>query len=403
MGFRIFLRKGIRAAAVAVAAAALAGGASPQSLSKKISSSLRVFVGTYTGGLSRGIYKVELDASTGAVVEGPALTAHSKNPSFLALHPSGRFLYAVNEVADFQGRRTGAVSAFAVDRGSGALSLLNQQPSEGADPCHLAVDAGGGNVVVANYTGGSVAVLPIEADGRLRRATRVRRLSGSGPNASRQQSPHAHGVFFDPSRRFLLTADLGSDRILFERFDPAAEATEPRELGSVALEAGSGPRHLAWRPDGSTLYVLGELNGSVSGLRWDAERGALSPFQRISSLPPGFSGTNTAAEIAIAPDGRFLYVSNRGDDALAVFSVDASGRLAFAGRVPTGGRTPRSFALDPSGRWLLVANQGSDSIVVFRLDPATGIPAATGAPIRVVAPVCVLIAPRADAGGTASP
>lgn len=386
MRFRVLLGKGIRAAAVAVAAAALAGTASPRSPSKKISSS-RVFVGTYTGAGSRGIYTFELDAATGAVGQ-PVLAAPSKNPSFLALHPSGRFLYAVNETG-----AAGAVSAFSIARASGALSLLNQQPSGGADPCHLAVDALGRNVVVANYTSGSVAALPIAADGSLRPASSVRQLIGSGPNRARQTGPHAHGVFFDPSKKFLLTADLGSDRIF----------VEPGEPGGVALEPGSGPRHLAFHPDGKTLYVVSELSSSVSGLRWDAGRGSLSSFQRISTLPSGFSGTNTAAEIAVSPDGRFVYASNRGDDALAVFSVDASGRLAPAGRVPTGGRTPRSFAIDPSGRWLLAANQDSDSIVVFRLDPATGIPAAIGAPIRVFAPACVLIAPLADAGGTASP
>ena len=390
-----------------LAALALADGASDLGstgaapLSKK--KNLRVFVGTYTGAGSRGIYTFELDASTGAVVDGPALAAPSKNPSFLALHPSGRFLYAVNEVADFQGRRTGGVSAFAVDRGSGALSLLDQQPSEGADPCHLSVDAEGRNVVVANYTDGSVAVLPLDAGGRLGPAVRVRRLSGSGPNASRQQSPHAHGVFFDPSKKFLLTADLGSDRILVERFEPAARTSEPGETFGVALEPGSGPRHLAWHPSGKTLYVLSELFSTVSAFHWDAPSGFLSSFQKISALPDGYSGDNKAAEIAAAPGGRFLYVSNRGDDALTVFSVDAAGKLAFAGRVPTGGRSPRSFALDRSGRWLVAANQGSGSVVVFRIDPETGLAARVGEPVAVSEPVCVLFVPPSGAAGAPPP
>ena len=389
---RRFLRRVLAAGLAFVATLALADGAAGSGSTGAASPSkkelLRIYLGTYTGGLSRGIYKVELDASTGIVVEGPVLAAHSKNPSFLALHPNGRFLYAVNETG-----AAGAVSAFSVDRESGALSFLGQQRSEGADPCHLAVDAAGRNVVVANYTGGSVAVLPIAADGSLRPASSVRQLEGSGPNKARQAGPHAHGVFFDPSKKFLLTVDLGSDRIL----------VEPGEPDGFALEPGSGPRHLAWHPDGKALYVISELSNTVSAFRWNAASGALSPFQRISSLPSGYSGANTAAEIAVSPDGRFVYASNRGDDALAVFAVDTSGRLSPAGRVPTGGRTPRHFAIDPSGRWLLAANQGSDSIVVFRLDPATGIPAAVGAPIGVFAPACVLIAPRADAGGTAAP
>lgn len=406
MDFRIFLRKGVRAAAVAVAAAALAGRATPQSPSKKSSSPLlRVFVGTYTGAESRGIYTLELDASTGAVVAGPALAAPSKNPSFLALHPNGRVLYAVNEVADFQGARTGAVSAFAVDPTTGGLTPLNQQPSGGADPCHLAVDAEGRNVVVANYTSGSVAVLPVASDGSLRPASSVRQLAGSGPDKVRQAGPHAHGVFFDPSRKFLLTADLGSDRIVVERYDPATGTSEPSRGGGVALEPGSGPRHLAWHPDGRALYVLSELFSTVSAFHWNAASGSLSSFQRISSRPSGYAGTNTAAEIAVSPDGRFVYASNRGDDALTVFSAGAGGGLAFAGRVPTGGRTPRHFAIDPSGRWLIAANQGSSSVVVFRLDAATGVPAPVGAPIAVPEPVCVLVVPRAgaSAGGAAAP
>ena len=387
--FSDLLRRGRGAAAVACLAA-VTSAAAPQSPSKRdlpLPLSLRVYVGTYTGGASRGIYRIELDASSGAVVAGPVLAAPSKDPSFLALHPNGRFLYAVNETGDFEGRKTGAVSAFALDPRTGTLSFLNQVPSEGADPCHLAVDAAGRSVVAANYTGGSVAVLPLAADGKLQPAARVRRLAGSGPNAARQQSPHAHGVFLDPSKKFLLTADLGSDRIL----------VEPGEPGGVALEPGSGPRHLAWHPDGRTLYVVNELFSTVTALRWEAASGSLSSFQRISALPAGFSGENKAAEIAVAPDGRFLYVSNRGDDALTVLSVDASGRLAFAGRVPTGGRTPRHFAIDPSGRWLLAANQNSSSVVVFRLDPSTGLPARVGEPIGVPEPVCVVFAPRESA------
>jgi 6-phosphogluconolactonase len=329
---------------------------------------------------------------TGAAVSGPTLAAPSENPSFLALHPNGRVLYAVNEVGDFGGRETGAVSAFAVDPETGALSLLDVQPSEGADPCHLAVDSGGRNLVVANYTSGSVAVFPIAADGSLRPASSVRQLTGSGPNKARQAGPHAHGVFFDPSKKFILTADLGSDRILVERYDATVGTLEPNEPGAATLEPGSGPRHLAFHPDGKTVYVLSELSGTVSSLAWDAPRGVLSPFQRISSLPPGFSGANTAAEIAVSPDGRFVYASNRGDDAISVFAVGDGGRLAFAGRVATGGRTPRHFAIDPSGRWLVAANQNSSSIVVFRLDPATGLPRRVGGVIVIPEPVCILFA-----------
>jgi 6-phosphogluconolactonase len=359
---------------------------------------LRIYVGTYTGGESRGIYRFEVDAASGSAVAGPVLAGHSENPSFLVLHPNGRVLYAVNEVQSFVGRPTGAVSAFAFDRESGTLSLLNQQPSEGADPCHLAVDSVGRSVVVANYSGGSVAVLPLDAGGRLRPAARVRRLSGSGPNASRQRSPHAHGVLFDPSRRFLLTADLGADRIHVDRFDVKTGRLTPNEPDGVALEPGSGPRHLAWRPSGRVLYAINELRSTVTSLRWDGDRGALEALQTVSTLPEGFTGDNTAAEIAVSPDGRFVYASNRGDDSLAVFAADASGKLAPVDRVPSGGQTPRSFAIDPSGRWLVAANQGSGSVVVFRLDPVTGLPRPTGTTVEVPEPVSILFSPAHGAG-----
>ena len=264
------------------------------------------------------------------------------------------------------------------------------------------MDAEGRNVVVANYTGGSVAVLPIDVGGRLQPVVRVLRLTGSGPNASRQQAPHAHGVFFDPSKKFLLTADLGADRILVERFDATAGALEPNDPEGVALPPGSGPRHLAFHPSGRFLYAINELFCTVAAFRWDPEHGRLAPLRTVSALPDGFSGDNKSAEIALSPDGRFLYVSNRGDDALMVFAVGPDGRLAPAGRVPAGGRTPRHFAIDPSGRWLLVANQDSSSIVVFRIDPTTGLPCRVGEPIIVPEPGCVVFAPREGAASRAS-
>jgi len=350
-----------------------------------------VYVGTYTDGTSRGIYRVTFDPAGGTMTE-PVLAVETKNPSFLALHPNGRFLYAVGEISSFQGARTGVVSAFAIDPKTGDLALLNQQSSEGGGPCHLVVDKTGRDVLVANYGGGTVAVLPIEADGRLKPASSVQAHQGSGPNKGRQEKPHAHGIYLDAAERFALSPDLGADRVFVYRFDAAKGMLEAH--GSGTLEPGSGPRHLAFHPTGKYLYVINELLSTVSVFSYDAEKGALTPIQTVSALPAGFSGTSWTAEVAVSPDGRFVYGSNRGDDTLAVFRVDAAtGRLTAAGHAPVGGKTPRHFAIDPTGRFILAGHQGSGTIAVLRLDPKTGIPSPVGSPVKVDKPVCLLPAP----------
>ena len=389
MNRRVFLRLvGSLAAAVLVSATA------PRA---REDATLRLYVGTYTGGASRGIYLLDFDASSGKWGADPVVAGTSENPSFLALHPNGRFLYAVNELKTFHGEPTGSVSAFAIDAATGRLSLLNQQPSEGTDPCYLVVDGPGRNVLIANYTSGTAAVLPLSADGRLGRASSVRRRSGSGPVRERQEGPHAHAIVLDQAGRFALWTDLGTDRIVIDRFDSASGRLEPNEPDGVGIKPGAGPRHLAWHPSGRALYVLNELSSSVSALRFDAARGALEVFQTAAARAAQAGGNNTAAEIVVSPDGRFLYASNRGDDDIAVFAIDTvSLGLAPVGHVPTGGRTPRSFAIDPSGRWLIAANQGSSSLVVFRLDAATGLPVAVGSHVTVPDPVCVLFARSAS-------
>jgi len=354
---------------------------------------LPVYVGTYTGGGSRGIYRFELDPASGAFSD-PVLAGETENPSFLALHPNGHVLYAVNELGTFGGAPTGAVSAFAIGDARGNLTLLGRQASGGADPCYLTVDSAGKNVLVANYTGGTVAVLPIDTDGRLQPASVVRRHEGTGPNKARQEAPHAHAIVLDGAERFALAADLGTDRIFVYRFGAPTGNLEPNDPKAIALEPGSGPRHLAWGQSGAYLYVVNELGSTVTAFRYAAGRGALESFQTITTLPAGFSGQNKAAEVAVPQDGRFFYASNRGDDSLAVFRIDAaSGGLAAVGHIPTGGRTPRHFAIDSSGRWLLAANQDSDSIAVFRLDPVTGRPEQVGQPLGISKPVCVLFGP----------
>jgi len=354
---------------------------------------LAVYVGTYTDGESEGIYRFTLDPASGETTS-PQLAARSENPSFLALHPRGRFVYAVNETDDFGGERTGAVSAFAIESGTGALRLLNQQPSEGAHPCHLVIDEAGTNVLVANYTGGTVAVLPIQPDGRLGAPTDVEVHAGSGPNRSRQEGPHAHGLAVDPSGRVVLAADLGADRVFVYAFDPAAGTLAPREPSAVP-GPGSGPRHVAFHPSGRFLYAINELRSTVSLFRYPAGEGEWPPEQTVTTLPDDFEGRSSTAELLLSPDGRFLYGSNRGHDSLAVFSVDpTTGRLSPAGHVPVG-RTPRHFTVDPTGRWLLVASQGSDEVRVLRRDPETGLSSPVGEPLEVSKPVCLLPVPPA--------
>jgi 6-phosphogluconolactonase len=353
-----------------------------------------VYVGTYTDGESEGIYRFTLDPDTGRA-SPPVLAAPAENPSFLARHPSGRYLYAVGEMGEFQGERTGAVSAFAVDLETGDLVLLNQQPSMGTGPCHLVVDGSGRTVLVANYGSGTVTALPVEEDGRLAEPSSVQAHAGSGPNASRQEGPHAHGLALDAPGRRAFAADLGADRVFVYDLEASTGGLTPGDPPAVALAPGSGPRHVVFDPSGTHLYSINELDSTVTVLRYDAARGALEHVQTVSTLPEGFEGESWTAEIAVSPDGRFLYGSNRGHDSLAVFAVDAgSGRLTPVGHVPTGGRWPRHFSIEPGGRWLLAANQRSDNVVVFRLDPESGMPTPAGE-VPVPKPVCALPVPPA--------
>jgi 6-phosphogluconolactonase len=297
----------------------------------------------------------------------------------------------VNELQKVQGASTGAVSAFAIDPAIGQLALLNQKASAGTDPCFIATDPAGHHVLIANYTSGTVAVLPIAADGRLEPAVSVRRGAGSGPMAARQAGPHAHQILLDPSSRFALWTDLGADRVIVDRFDALTGRLEPQRPEGAAIEPGSGPRHLAWHPSGRVVYLLNELSATVTTMSFNSSTGALVTIRTIAAREAGASGENSAAEIAASPNGAFLYASNRGDDDLAVFAIDARTlEPSPAAHVQGGGRTPRHFAIDPSGRWLIVANQNSDSLVVLRIDPATGIPSPTTAIATIPSPVNVL-------------
>ena len=349
-----------------------------------------LYVGTYTEGTrSKGIYLVRMDRSSGKLRRVGSVDAGA-NPSFLAVHPKGRVLYAVNEVEKHDGRGTGAVSAFAIAKDTGALTRRNDQPSEGGAPCYVSVDRSGRVVFVANYVGGSVALLPIQTDGALAAATKVMQHTGSGPNAERQSSPHAHCIVSDHSNRFVLAADLGADRVFVYRLDLEGKSLRHVEGGDAVMRYGAGPRHIAFHPTLPLVFIANELDSTVATLRFDAERGTLSPLDTHSTLPAGWTGTNYPADIHVAPSGRTLYVSNRGHNSIAVFSVaESTGALALHQVVSTDGDWPRNFSLHPTGRWLLVANQRSDSIVVFRRDQKSGRLTPTRQRIALPSPVCL--------------
>jgi 6-phosphogluconolactonase len=361
-----------------------AGQAEPaRSAKPAMSDGMLVYFGTYTNGTSKGIYVSRFDATTG-VLGTPALAAESVNPSFLAVHPSGRFLYAVNEVDNFEGGSAGAASAFAIEA-AGKLRLLNQSS-------YISLDRAGKHVLVANYGGGSVAVLPVAPDGRLGPATAfVQHETVTSADPQKPRRPHGHSIDLDPSHRFALVADLGLDRVFVYRWTDRGSLA-PNDPPFAAMDPGAGPRHIAIHPSGRSVYVLQEKHMTVDAFAFDAARGVLTHKQKVSSLPdgvavaPGFSG----AEILVHPSGRFLYASNRGHDTIAAFAIDQDqGTVKLVEHAAMAGKTPRGFGIDPTGRWLLAGNQRSDTVTVFRIDPASGRLTNTGQSIAVGAPVSV--------------
>lgn len=353
---------------------------------------LLVYVGTYTSGKSEGIYLYSLNPSSGEL-KHVATTKGVKDPSYLALAPNRRYLYAVNEVEEFAGKKSGAVSAFAVDRRTGELRFLNQEPSLGGSPCYVVVDRTGRFVLVANYSGGNVAVLPVRSDGSLGEATDMKQDQGSSINAERQKGPHAHCVVLDPDNRFAYTCDLGTDKIMIYRFDKRKGKLIPNENPWVEAKPGAGPRHLTFHPNGRYAYVTNELHATVTAFAVDPKKGNLSEVQTVPTLPMEPTSADSGADIHVSPDGRFLYCSNRGHDSIAAFQIDRrTGRLTFIAHESTGGKTPRNFAIDPTGAFLLVANQRSDNIVTFRRDRKTGRLGATAHVAEVPSPVCLKFA-----------
>ncbi len=362
--------------------AALTQGASPETR-------MLVYIGTYTGAKSKGIYVSRLDTASGRL-SPPELAAETKSPSFLAVHPNGSVLYSVSETSEIGVNHAGTVSAFGIDQKTGRLTLISQQTSGGAGPCHLALDRTGKCVLLANYGSGSIAALPIQADGKLSAPSAVIQHAGSSANPQRQAGPHAHFIAADPANQFALACDLGLDKVLVYRLDPAKGSLVANDPPFVSLKPGSGPRHLAFDPAGRFVYVINEIASTITAFAYDARRGALQELQTISTLSEKFHGDNSCAEVQIHPSGKFVYGSNRGHDSIAVFAVEPeTGKLTCLEHQSTRGKTPRHFGIDPSGKWLLAENQASGSIVIFRIDSKTGRLHPTGQIVDVGAPVCV--------------
>jgi 6-phosphogluconolactonase len=347
-----------------------------------------VYIGNYTKGEDAAIYHAEVDLASGALkILGE--TKCEDAPSYLALHPTGRYLYLVSEVNSHDGG--GAVSAFAIDPDSGDLTFLNLQPT-GGSPCHNTVDATGRFVLCANYGGGNVAMHPIAADGSLGEMSDFRQHEGSSVNPDRQQEPHAHSINIDPYNRFAFCADLGLDQVII--YDLDLEGGKLKDHDAAAVTGGAGPRHLAMHPNGGQAYVINEISNTITVFDWNEAAGSLREIQEISTVPGDFSGSSHTADIHITPDGRYLYGSNRGHDSIAIYSIGNGGQLALLGyqQVPA---NPRNFVLSPDGAYLYSGSQNDNTIPIFRVG-ADGLLTATGDALETPSPVCMkfLIQPR---------
>ena len=348
-----------------------------------------LYTGTYTNGKSEGIYIFRFDPGTGAI-NRVGVASGISNPSFLTLDSRGQYLYAVNEVSQYRGKQTGYVTAFRLDRNNGSLTKLNEQESRGTSPCHISVDPSNRFVLVANYSSGSIAVLPIKPDGSLGEAVETIQHKGSSAMKGRQEGPHAHSVTLNQSGRFVFAADLGIDRVMIYRLDGATGKLIANDPPFAQTRPGAGPRHFAIHPKARFAYVINELDSTLTAFTLDDSKGALKEIETKSTLPGDFRGQSYCADIHVHPSGRFLYGSNRGHDSIAIFRIDAgSGRIEPIGHESTRGRTPRNFLIDPTGSFLLAANQATDSIAVFRIDQETGMLRFTENLIPVPTPVCL--------------
>ena len=356
-----------------------------------------VYAGTSKGIQLFWLQTKNLEVSQNITLVPLGLAADTPNPSFIELDLKRRRLFCVNGVQTFEGKPTGAVSAFAIDPDTGKLTLLNQRSSTGSGPCHLVLDKEGRNLLVANYSGGNVAVLPVGPDGRLGEATAVVQHTGKSVNPDRQEGPHPHCVTLDPANRFAFVCDLGLDKVLIYRFDAEQGKLTPSEPAFASLKPGAGPRHLTFHPGGRFAYVVNELDSTITAFAYLPETGALRELQTVSTLPPYYDGPNFPAEIGIKPSGEYLYASNRGHESLVVFGIDRDkGTLKYIEEQNSGGKTPRHFGIEPSGKHLAIANQDSDTLLVCRIDPENGRLKPSGVFAQAPSPVCVKFLPPAE-------
>jgi 6-phosphogluconolactonase len=343
-----------------------------------------LFIGTYTNGKSKGIYVYRFNTSTGSGTE--VSTIQARNPSYLSISPDGKHLYATDE-----DELKGSVGAYAFESATGKLAFLNSQSSNGTCPCYVSEDKTGKWVFAANYCSGNLAALPVNSDGSLAPATQVIQHYGKGTDTTRQETAHVHSTIFSPNEKFLLAADLGTDREQVYRFNPAQHEplTVPKD-SFASLKPGTGPRHIAFHPTRSDVYIIGELTGTVDAFHFDSSSGKLSHFQRIRTTPEKFKGFAGSADIHIRADGKFLYASNRGDaNSIAVFEIRKDGKLVIRQIISVNGKHPRNFVIDPTSHFLLVANRDTDNIVIFSVNPVSGLLKATGKEITIPNPVCL--------------
>lgn len=352
---------------------------------------IRVYFGTFTKGPDKGLFMSELDLKSGQLSE-PTPGGEAVRPGFLAIHSDGKHLYSVGEAPGFSGKGADSVLAYTIDSATGKLTYLNKQPGGGVEPCHLVIDPSGKFVLTAQYGGGSCSVFPILANGKLGEKTSFHQHEGfSGVNEKRQEAPHAHSIMLDPSGQIALVADLGKDQVLVYQFDAASGKLTP--ASAIDMPPGSGVRHTVFHPTKPFAYACMELSAQVGAYSYDVKSGGFQTLELQSTLPNDWDGLKAVSEIRITPDGRFLYVGNRGHDSIAIFSVNQSdGKLTPVGHEPTRGKFPRNFNIDPTGRFLLCANQNSNNVVVFSIDSETGKLTHTGYEISVPKPVCVAFA-----------